>query len=106
MQKPVVIATITVATATTRVQVTDASGRYFATSICFQADPANTGNLYIGDSAVTAANSMAIVPGGFYAVTADSRPRGGADQFDIRDFYVDAETSGNKVRVLAFAQKP
>jgi hypothetical protein len=103
MIKLFTLADITVAAAATRQQVTATSTR--VTSIVFQGPAANTGAVYVGDSNVAAARGIEIPKGTSITVTADLLGRPGGEEFDLSDFYVDAATTGDKVKVSYVKRK-
>lgn len=92
-----ILAPVTVATAGTRVQIT--SSKLGASGIIFQANSANTGKIYIGDNTVTSSNGMAIGPGESFTITSQSIDGNMDAELILSDFYVDADTSGNSIRI-------
>lgn len=98
MIRPTSVSAVAVATAGTRVQASATSKT--APTIIFQADSANTGNMYIGDSSVAAANGISLSAGQIMSFSADPRPMGGTDELDLSDFYIDAAVNGESVRVV------
>lgn len=99
--KPV-IATKTVATAGTRVQVSTSS--VYVTAIYFEALKTNTGVIYVGDSSVTSTLYMtALSAGTGFTVTTSANihpgTSSGGNEVQLSAFYVDAGTSGDKVQV-------
>lgn len=66
-------------------------------SIIVQAATANTGNVFIGDSTVSATNGITLIPGETYSITITAMGR--TDEIDTATVYVDAATNGDKVRV-------
>lgn len=101
--KPI-IATVTVATAGTRVRVT--TSNIYVTSVYFEAlNSGNTGSIYIGDSAVSSTLYMsALTAGQGFRLTIDSNPTrpsdaNGGPEINLSSLYVDGTTNGNKVQV-------
>ena len=91
------LARITVAAAGTRQQVS--STRIIASSVLIQADHDNTGKIYVGDSAVSATRTLAVLEAG-ESVEIDSEVfNGRGQQYDLSQIYVDASVSADKVRV-------
>lgn len=65
--------------------------------ITFQAKPTNTGNIFVGDSLVSSTRGITLTPGSFVSIEVPaSRPDG---EYILSDFYVNAATSGDDVRV-------
>lgn len=96
------LSVVTVATPGTRVQLS-ATPVLDSASIIIQADTANTGNVYVGDVTVTSLNGILLPPGA--AISLDGDEVGGNYlQIDADKVYIDAATSGNKVRVAAITQ--
>lgn len=87
-----IFGTVTITTAGTRQRVTTSDISMY--SVLIQADPGNTGNVYVGDITVTSLNGEVLAPGDSYIVDLDPEI-----ELKLADFYVDAATSGNKVRV-------
>lgn len=96
------VADVTVTTAGTRVQVTATST--LCESILFQGHPSNTGKVYVGDSNVSATRGTSLDAKIGYTVA--SNPKGdGSHLFDLSDYWVDAQTNGEKVKVSYVAAK-
>jgi hypothetical protein len=74
------------------------------TSIMFQADLSNTGNIYIGDSNV-GADDLELIPGDVQWITSDNRARGGSEEFLLSDFYIHGGTTGDTVKVSYIKQR-
>lgn len=92
------LAQVTVTTTGTRVQVSTSD--LAVTSVVIQAAPANTGNIYVGDDAVTSTrNSATLEPSRAWSISADGSGRAGQEEFVLSDFWVDSATSGDKVNV-------
>ena len=94
-------ATKTVTTAGTRVQFQSAAG--YATSIYFEALKTNTGNIYIGDSTVSATKYIACLPAGVgFTFAADSFGRAGSanggTEIQINTLWCDSSVNGEKVQ--------
>lgn len=92
--KPVTSSVVTVASAGTAVAVSATATPI--TSILIEADRANTGNIFVGDSAVDSTNGTELTPGGSISYQSDE-PQ--TDEFILSDFFVDAATNGDKARV-------
>lgn len=92
----VTVADITVSTAGTRVQVSATATP--VSSIIFEAHASNTGVVYIGDASVAATRGTSLAAGQALAISADQSGRDG-EEFFLSDFYVDAATNGDKVKV-------
>lgn len=93
---------ITITTAGTRVQVS--ATQLLATSVIFQSDPLNTGKVYIGDSAVTSVNGLALAAGESCSITPEA-VRGNFTDIDLSDIWVDSSVNANVVRVSYLSQK-
>jgi len=103
MVKLKTLADLTVTTAGTRVQIN--SGTLLrCTSCVLQAHEDNTGKIYIGDADVAAGRGIALAPDAVFAYGADQSGRPGGEEFDLASIYVDAETNGNKVKILYVAR--
>lgn len=92
---------ITVTTAGTAVQIS--ASEVQCASVMFQADPLNTGRIYIGDANVDEDNGIVLSPQDSVTVTAD--PRSNYQEQSLSDFWVDSENDGNVVRVTYLARK-
>lgn len=96
--------TITVSTAGSAVQVST-TPRPFVWAL-FHIPPGNTGDIYIGDTNVSATSGFSL-----QKLTAnvthldniilDGKRFAEDPPLDLKDFYVDAATSGDKIEVLA-----
>ena len=60
---------------------------------------ANTGATYVGNSAVSSANSAPIAAGSSVEFFAPAAPGGGADDIDLKELYWDSATTGNDIYV-------
>lgn len=88
----------TVTTAGTRVQVSAVDT--IITSLVVQADPGNTGRIYIGDDAVSSTRAAgALVAGQFWTISPDASGRGGQEEYTLSDFWLDGSTSGDKAYI-------
>lgn len=96
-QKSKILSPVTVSNAGTRVQIT--SSDIAASGIIFQANPANTGRTYIGDSTVTSSNGMSLGPGEIFSVSSQSLDGVMDAEINLSDYWVDADVSGNSVRI-------
>jgi hypothetical protein len=93
---------VTVVTAGTRVQITASDIR--TGSIAIQADSANVGKVYIGDSSVSSSIRLGASANEIVSIDA-SDLRGNTEEFSLSDFYVDAETNGNSVHVFYLGRR-
>jgi hypothetical protein len=87
---------VTVTTAGTRVQITATDTP--VSSVIFTAPAANAGKIFIGDSSVSSSRGIEVAAGSSVTINEDNSGRKG-DEFILSDFYVDAATSGDKVKV-------
>lgn len=88
----------TVTTAGTRVQLSATDIRI--TTLIVQADPANTGNIFIGDDNVASNRASAVLePDASFVITADASGRSGWEEFTLSDFYIDSSANGDKAYV-------
>lgn len=90
------LADVTVTTAGTRVQITTTETP--VSSVVFTAPAANTGVIYIGDSSVAAARGIEIAKGTSVTINQDMA-RSAGEEYVLSDFYADAATNGDKVKV-------
>lgn len=89
---------VTVTTAGTRVQISAVDTRI--TTILIQADPANTGKIYVGDDLVSSTRASSVLSANASeAITSDASGRGGWEEFTLSDFYLDASVNGDKAYV-------
>lgn len=106
---PVVIATITALTTATAISATSIP----CGAVYFEADEGNSGKLYIGDSAVSATNYMAVISVTATATAAGNTLRGfwvqaphlmgpGASNLDLKGFYVIGGAASQKLHVTYF----
>ncbi len=86
---------VTVTTAGTRVVLSATT--LWCNSIIVQADTANTGYVYIGDSSVASTNGIALAAGESYSITISVNGRN--DEIDLGLLYADTSVNSNKVRV-------
>jgi hypothetical protein len=95
-------ATVTVATAGTRVQINSTAG-LLPTSIYFEALGSNSGNMFIGLSDVASTKYIArLTAGNGFSITSDGI--GGTGRLSgiglsLASFYADCSSSGDKVQV-------
>lgn len=94
---PDTIGALTVTTAGTAVQANSGTSLY-CQSIIFQAESGNSGNIYIGDSTVSATNGIELDAG--QSVTFSASQVGGSLLYDLADFWADTSSNGDKVRIL------
>jgi hypothetical protein len=86
-----IVNTINVATAGTRVQAGDSGS---IQSVFFKARSANANTIYVGDSTVTSTKGIALEPGEDITISFKGRGK-------MQDFYADADTSADKVDYVA-----
>jgi hypothetical protein len=96
--------TITVSTAGSAVQVST-TPRPFVWAL-FHIPPGNTGDIYIGDINVSSTNGFSLQKltanvTHLDNIVLDGKRFAEDPPLDLKDFYVDAVTSGDKVEVLA-----
>lgn len=100
-QKLKTIGAVIVAAAGTRVQLS--SEKRPVSSISIQAPSTNTGNIFVGDSTVDAANGQVLIPGQLMSITPPNRSAKG-DEVMLDQVYVDAASNGDQVRVSVLTQ--
>ena len=88
-------AQVVVTTAGTRQQLSATA--ILADNVSIQANPANTGLIYVGDNTVSSTHCWILSAGQFLSLEG-SRRRDGSDWLDLSTIYVDAATSGDKVQ--------
>ncbi len=93
-QKSKILAPVTIASAGTRQQITASEIAVY--SVIFQADDLNTGDIYIGDSTITAANGIELAAGETYVIDAVDV---GEREIILSDFWVDTETNNNVLKI-------
>lgn len=94
---------VTVAVSGTRVALSATSLK--VSYVMIQRDPSNAGSVFLGDVSVTTSNGITIGSSSpSIAMSADDTE---ADEdkgyFDLADMYIDAATSGDKVRIAYIA---
>jgi hypothetical protein len=89
-----ILGAVVVDAAGTSEQITASAISVYAVFI--QAEPTNTGKIYVGDSTVTSSNGVVLSPGCAYTIDAKEW---GVNEILLSDIYVDAATSGDEVRV-------
>lgn len=95
---PAVLKTHTVVSLTNGVATPVANSSILCSSVVFEADAANTGKIFFGDSTVTVNNGQSISPGSKFEVSFDNQ-YGNNNIFDLANFYFDTATTSNVVRV-------
>ena len=90
---------VTVVSAGTRVQVSTTAGT-MVNSVSLQASSGNSGIVYVGDVAVTAANGHELAAGEVLVINAFDKPFN-LEELDLSKLYVDAATSADTVRVMS-----
>lgn len=84
----------TVVAAGTRVAL--ASERTMCAWLQVQANPANTGDVYVGGSTVSSVSGLVLGPGD----TVPILPMAGSDVHDLREVHVDAAVNGEGVKFI------
>lgn len=74
-------------------------------SIVIQGNVTNKKNIYIGDSTVTKLTGIAIGPGETMEITG-SEAGSATEEILFNDLYIDADISGESVRIAFFKRKP
>jgi hypothetical protein len=95
---------VTVSVANTAVPL--ASTPIAVTSVTITADPTNVGDIYFGGSNVTVSNGQPVPARDSGVIQGDSSPQGRTEEFFLNEVYINSATSGNSVRIIAFARKP
>jgi hypothetical protein len=83
---------VTVTTAGTRVQVN--STTLYTPSLLIQADPQNSGYLYVGNSEVADDNFIAALAPG-ESLRWERDPGKAVEEVDLSDYYLDSASDGN-----------
>ena len=96
-QKSKILGAGAVATAGVRVQIT--SSNLACSGVIFQASTGNTGKLYVGDSTVTSSNGISLSPGETYTIASQSLDGVMDAELILSDFWIDADTNGNSVKI-------
>lgn len=96
-QKSRILGLVTVTLSGTRVQIT--SSQIGCGGIIFQASSSNSGKVYIGDNTVTSSNGIALGPGESFTVSGHSLDGNMDSELVLSDYWADADTNGNSVRV-------
>lgn len=97
------VSTVTVSSAGTAVPLSATSLLVYSVSV--QSLRTNTGYQYIGDSTVTSSNGQEFGPSDVAEVEGPSSPRGGQEQFDLSEIYVNSSTSSAEFRITAWIRK-
>ena len=93
---------VTVASGGTAVRLSSTS--LYVLSVTIQADFANTSKVQIGSSGVTSSNGIEVPPGDIATIDAPVSPRGGSEEIDLKDVWINSSTTGDKVRVVTFVR--
>jgi len=96
------LAVVTVASAGTAEQITSAA--IPSTGIIVQADTANTGLIYVGDSTVDSSNGLELEAGETFSITAEEIGRSN-DEIILNDVFIDAQIDGDSARVQFFGRR-
>jgi hypothetical protein len=92
----------TVTTAGTRVRLTTSDTP--ASSVIIQADPANTGNIYVGDVTVASTIAITLAPG--QSITIGSDPtRGTGEEVILSDLYLDSSANSQSAHVFYLGRR-
>lgn len=87
----------TVTTAGTRVALS--SSQIFIRNLVIQANPLNSGNIFVGGSNVASTNGVILTPGASFQIEAPEMGMGGADDLDLSDIYIDSAQNNDTVRI-------
>ncbi len=99
---PKLLTPVVVSSAGTAVQISATS--LLVGAVMIQADPSNSGNIFVGDSSVASTNGIVVAPGS--ALPFDPQVLRANDEFfDLSQIYIDAATNGDFVRVIYYARK-
>lgn len=82
------------------------TSKIYTTSFAVRAKKTNSGDLYIGNSDVTAANGMYLQPQESNEKTAQPVSRGVIQLFDLSKIYMNAASSGDGAIVEYLAEEP
>lgn len=96
-QKSIILGVVAVTTAGTRKQISTDSKACYA--IVLQANSSNTGKIYVGDSTVTSSNGIELSAGDSLTISPQSINGGSDTEINLTDVYIDAQVSGESVRV-------
>lgn len=96
-KKLIPLAKKTVTTAGTRVQITTSDIR--SSSILIQADSANSGRIYVGDSTVASTLGVALTAGQSLTIDADNI-RGTTEEFKLSDIWLDSSANGDSAHIF------
>lgn len=95
--------TINIATAGTRVPLS--ATQKIVISLQIQADPANAGVIYIGDSTVSSSSKgVALAAGNSQSIEMPSMGQAGSYEFDLSQIYVDAANNNEDVHILYYVR--
>ncbi len=92
-----VSATKTITTAGT--QLPAKTTKTLVTSVVIQANPANTGFIYVGDLNVESSTGIRLSAGEKFGISIDARNQGG-DLIDLNKLYLDTSVNGEGVRLF------
>jgi hypothetical protein len=73
--------------------------KLYTTAFLVQANAANTGLIYVGDSTVAASNAPYLVAGASNSKEGQTVTRGMIQTFDLSKVYIDASVNGEGVKV-------
>lgn len=96
---PAIIKTHNSISTTSGVATPVSNSTVLCSSVIFEADSANTGKVYFGDSTVTTSTGQSISAGQKFTVSFDNQ-YGNNNIFDLSYFYFATDTTSNVVRVL------
>jgi len=77
----------------------------FVLTVTIFANAANTGNIYVGDDAVTTTTGVPVAPGDTCEIDVEIGGKT-SDEISVDDIYIISGTSGNSARVIAMVRKP
>lgn len=94
----IISTTKTVTTAGTQLPITTTT--VLATSLVVQANPANTGIIYVGDSGVDSSEGLSLAAGASAGFTMDAGSEG--KLLNLNNFYLDSSVNGEGARIIYF----
>lgn len=78
---------------------------YWVLTVTVYANSANTGNIYVGDDAVTSTTGVPVAPGDTCEIDMEIGGKN-FDEISLDDIYIVSSTTGNSARVIAVVRKP
>ena len=95
---------VTVSLNGTAVPLSDGNSPIFSSHLIIQADPANTLNIYLGGSDVSAALGVILAPGDIVNL-GDLMRKHSNEAIDLRQVFIDSDTNDNSVRLGFFSNR-